>query len=321
MASIKFEYLYRDEGNYKEYGEVIFSNPNEIPQHVIQRIIEENLIEGSWFDPDEWMIPRFSFHQVNLFGINDSLWYEFVEVEEVEDSLQLDSNINELIKGLSATSKNKSYIVWRSMQVLLKGAKETNIIYKVAGIKCDYGFVNEINSRSNIKDRISRIVEKGASLAFTAMEGDIFNNNLVLIDSLLPQIIGEMLFYSYLKGEMVMNKLVSILEELNPLGFNQEHKHPLYSYKIKRILTELALGMSPKKIWNGQNDRTGGFLMAKESGDILYYDVFNMKDFENYLLNHTRLETDSSLRHGFGEIYEEGGEMFMKLSMQIWIIN
>lgn len=97
MASIKFEYLYRDEGNYKEYGEVIFSNPNEIPQHVIQRIIEENLIEGSWFDPDEWGIPRFSYHEVSLYGINDFLWYEFVEVSTISNTIASDRKIDDLL--------------------------------------------------------------------------------------------------------------------------------------------------------------------------------------------------------------------------------
>lgn len=84
MASIKFEYLYRDEGNYKEYGEVVYSNPNEIPIIAIQKLIEKNLIEGFWFDPSEWGIPRFPCHRVNLFGINDSLLYEFVSIEEIK---------------------------------------------------------------------------------------------------------------------------------------------------------------------------------------------------------------------------------------------
>ncbi|MCU4156713.1 hypothetical protein J1N10_12055 [Carboxylicivirga sp. A043] len=80
MQNIKFEYLYRDEGNYKTFGEQVFSNPNSLSLEFISQTIESNLIEGSWFDPDKWGIPRFPFHQHNPFGIYDYLWYEFKQV-------------------------------------------------------------------------------------------------------------------------------------------------------------------------------------------------------------------------------------------------
>jgi len=80
MANIKFEYLYRDEDNSKTFGEIVFSNPNQLSLGSITRTIELSLTEGTWFDPDKWKIPRFSFHQHNPFGIYDCLWYEFEQV-------------------------------------------------------------------------------------------------------------------------------------------------------------------------------------------------------------------------------------------------
>ncbi|MEM8527480.1 MAG: HpaII family restriction endonuclease [Bacteroidota bacterium] len=35
----------------------------------------------------------------------------------------------------------------------------------------------------------------------------------------------------------------------------------------------------------------------------------NRNDFENYLINNIKLETASSSRHGFGELYEENGAL------------
>lgn len=78
--NIKFEYLYRDEGNYKTYGQLVFSNHRHVAVETIYKLILSNLIEGSWFDPDVWQIPRFSFHQLNAFGIDDYLWYEFDDI-------------------------------------------------------------------------------------------------------------------------------------------------------------------------------------------------------------------------------------------------
>ena len=37
----------------------------------------------------------------------------------------------------------------------------------------------------------------------------------------------------------------------------------------------------------------------------------------DYLLNNTKLDTASSSRHGFGEIFEENGELYFNLNLQI----
>ncbi|WP_439182233.1 hypothetical protein [Carboxylicivirga taeanensis] len=84
MLNIKFEYLYRDEDNYKTFGELVFSNPDQLPLEHIQKGIESYLIEGCWFDPDTWRIPRFSFHCLNPFGLDDFLWYELTQLEYTE---------------------------------------------------------------------------------------------------------------------------------------------------------------------------------------------------------------------------------------------
>jgi hypothetical protein len=97
MLNIKFEYLYRDEGNYKTFGDIVFSNPNQLTVEHINESIESHLIEGCWFDPDAWQIPRFSFHRFNAFGIYDYLWYEFEAIsfsDEAPVSLSITDFLN-----------------------------------------------------------------------------------------------------------------------------------------------------------------------------------------------------------------------------------
>jgi hypothetical protein len=98
MANIKFEYLYRDEGNYKTFGEVIFSNPDSLSLNFVRNFIESHLIEGAWFEPDKWGIPRFSFHQHNPFGIHDYIWYEFEQLSYTNTNAD-GPLINELLKN------------------------------------------------------------------------------------------------------------------------------------------------------------------------------------------------------------------------------
>ena len=103
----------------------------------------------------------------------------------------------------------------------------------------------------------------------------------------------------------------------NPLNFDVGNEHKFYEYKIKRFLTDVALGMMPSKVWTGQYDATGGYLIVKENGDVLCYHIYNRNEFENYLLNNTKLDTASSSRHGFGKIYEVNGDLCFNLNLQI----
>jgi len=52
--NIKFEYLYRDAANYKQFGEVIFSNPSAMELATIDAQIRKQLIDNEWFYPAKW---------------------------------------------------------------------------------------------------------------------------------------------------------------------------------------------------------------------------------------------------------------------------
>ena len=114
-----------------------------------------------------------------------------------------------------------------------------------------------------------------------------------------------------------LTDLVNATAEKNPLNFDIQNEHKFYQYKIKRFLTDVALGMMPSKVWTGQYDATGGYLVVKQNGDVLCYHIYNRNEFEDYLLNNTKLDTASSSRHGFGEIYKENNKLYFKLNLQI----
>ena len=49
-------------------------------------------------------------------------------------------------------------------------------------------------------------------------------------------------------------------------------------------------------------------------GELNFY---NQNDFEDYLFKNTKLETASTSRHKFGFVYEENGQQFFNLNLQI----
>lgn len=207
-----------------------------------------------------------------------------------------------------------------SPSTLLNAGKTTNFIYKIVGVNLTENDIEQINSiytRSKIMDRIVQIQNKGGKFKFVKTERQIFSNNLVLIDSLLPRILSEIIFDFYSSEFSHLTDLINKTVEKNPLNFDIENEHKFYEYKIKRFLTDVALGMMPSKVWTGQYDATGGYLIVKENGDILCYHIYNRNEFEDYLINNTKLDTASSSRHGFGEIYKENGQVYFNLNLQI----
>ncbi len=203
---------------------------------------------------------------------------------------------------------------------LLNAGKTTNFNFKISNLiltKSQVSEINKIDTRSKIKDRIEKIQKLNGQFIFDKPESKIFESNLLLIDSALPKIISEILFLFFTSNHSKISDLVSEISKKNPLDFNLENNHPFYSYKIKRFLTDIALGMMPSKVWTGELDATGGYLVVKNDGEILCYHIYNRNEFEDYLFANTKLETASSSRHEFGKIYENNGENFFKLNLQI----
>jgi type II restriction enzyme len=137
---------------------------------------------------------------------------------------------------------------------LLNAGKTTNFIYQVLDFKATSGeieSINEIDTRSKIKDRIEAIKSKGGRLKFINLEQDIFKNNLVLIDSLLPNIVAEILNTFFTTSLSSIKDLTENINSNNPINYDNKFSHSFYEYKMKRFLTDVALGMTPSKVWSG----------------------------------------------------------------------
>lgn len=194
---------------------------------------------------------------------------------------------------------------------LFNASQATNFRFKVHGI--DNGIMEKINSietRRKIQDRLREIEQ----LEFVSVVNKTFSNNLLFIDTQLEKFLGEMIKIYYMEKISDCADLATILEERDPLKFGISN---LYRHKIKKFLCAVALGLKPTKVWNGLDEATGGYIIVKASGEIILYHLYNRDEFENYLLNNTRLETPSTGKHNFAMIYEDSGEKFINLNLQI----
>jgi len=208
-----------------------------------------------------------------------------------------------------------------SYSTLLKAGKTTNFIYRIVQNQSD--LVRETNdiykvsgskNHIDVRDRINKIIEENGTLEYRKMNGQIFEDNLVLIDSNMDRIIAETLLYFYKDGINNCNDMVEKLEQENPMNYGNVNA---YRYKFKKFLTAVALGMKPATVWDGLDEAAVGYIVVTKEGNVLAYHIYNRNYFEEYLLSNTKYETASTSIHDFGEVYSENGEDFIKLNLQV----
>lgn len=205
---------------------------------------------------------------------------------------------------------------------LLNASKSTNFIYAIDGIDLsdeEIQSINAIQGSKKIINRYNAITSSGGRLRFIRPESDVLRDNLTIIDSALPEIIGELLITRESTGKTSMPELTRLLSKSNPAGFHNSTEIPYYEVKIKRLLTAFVVGMVPKKIWSARFYVDGGYLIVREDGEVLAYHLMELSTFEDLLFNFSYLERSSTGRHEYGTIYRDdtSGDLRLKLNLQI----
>ena len=205
---------------------------------------------------------------------------------------------------------------------LLNASKATNFNFKIVGVELSDEEISAINSinpkRNKVIERFNAIINKGALLVFDKVDNTTFKNNLIMLDGDLPTIIANSLLEQLKTGISTLEELSTKIAETNPLKYDEEHASLFYAYKIKHLLTSVALGMMPATAWNGKFDANGGYLVVKKDGEILCYHFYDRNRFEDYLFSNAYLERSSTSRHEYASIIkEEDGTLSFKLNFQV----
>jgi hypothetical protein len=95
--SITIEYLYRDAGNFKLFGDKTFSNKTKIDKDTIIDIINRSLMEGIYFMPEKWGLKRLRFHYYLIE--NDHPWHELENIL-FDTEIDFEEDISDLFKKL-----------------------------------------------------------------------------------------------------------------------------------------------------------------------------------------------------------------------------
>lgn len=179
---------------------------------------------------------------------------------------------------------------------------------------------------TDVKGRLSKIKEFGSELKFYGIQPNknnenVFLENLILVDSCMPQILAWLLYTSFSTGERRIDKLTEMITEANPMGFPMTVNTKHYEAKVKRLLMDFALGMLPGQPWEA-TDLASGVLVVKPSGDIDCYHVLYKDTLEEYLYHDLKFETASASRHEFASITSDtDGNQYFTLNLQLRFIQ
>jgi hypothetical protein len=202
---------------------------------------------------------------------------------------------------------------------LLNASQQTNVTFPLKDCDAEQRHVYntfEVNGKKSYRDALATLKRQpDANLAL--IDSVTFRKNLGLIDAQLIPILSQLVLLHYQgQADSRLETLCALIEKINPLNVDEDQVGYLYKYKVKRFLVCVALGLTPGKLWSGEYFANGGYVIIKKDGALVSYHVYTLNQFENYLFANTRLETPDS-RSKFGLIYEETGDFFLKLNLQI----
>ncbi|MDC1131926.1 HpaII family restriction endonuclease [Gammaproteobacteria bacterium] len=210
----------------------------------------------------------------------------------------------------------KSYLASKPTLLNASGAN-TNFIYEIKNFNDEsLEAVNNIDSKTKLKDRIKSILKLGGELEFSKIESETMHYNLNLLDSELPEIASKLLLNFYLNRRNLLSDNLENLHSQNQFaeGLSDHDSHKI---KVKRFLVAILLGLFAGTKWDGKFS-SNGTIVVKADGSQVAFHIIKLDVLENYLFNIIKFDTPSTTRHRFGSVFKErDGKFFFKLNMQL----
>ncbi len=116
MKNIRFNYLYRDGANYKSWGDVVFSNPDQIAVSEIESKLIDGFLSDKLFIANQVSIPEKFLFMSGKFTKFDHCYHQFDSVEICNETPTdgFGRSINDFLKVVEQVSKQG----WEEFDIL-----------------------------------------------------------------------------------------------------------------------------------------------------------------------------------------------------------
>jgi hypothetical protein len=79
VDNLEFSYLYRDGGNHKKWGRVVFSNPERASNESVKRRLRQTFLQDGLFIANQIRVPDVFLYAEGQFSFDDHCYHEFDE--------------------------------------------------------------------------------------------------------------------------------------------------------------------------------------------------------------------------------------------------
>jgi len=112
MPNIRFNYLYRDTGNYKKWSSVVFSNPDGLTLESVEKAFRRAFSQECLFIASQVRIPECFLFAEKCAGSDDHCFHEFDGVEASFESPK--DSCSRSISGFIADVEVEAKRGWRT---------------------------------------------------------------------------------------------------------------------------------------------------------------------------------------------------------------
>ncbi len=171
--------------------------------------------------------------------------------------------------------------------------------------------------------RMHYLKECGCDLKYCRMCIENAERNLILSGGTeMPAIVAAMLKAYYFDGEgkTKNSSMLYLLEQVieqNAAGYHFADTASLYYHKLGTLLYDMFTGMRLARPWDGRSSVNGGYIIAKNDGEVLAYHSCMADEFKDFLVERLGLESPSATRHNYMQIYKDGGRYYLNLNLQV----
>ncbi|HEX5009217.1 MAG TPA: hypothetical protein VFY71_02355 [Planctomycetota bacterium] len=101
--NVLFDYMYRDHGNWKMVGEVIFANPDRLPLAEAEERLRHACCEDANFNAHQIRVPEVYFEDTDIEC--DQVFHEFCGLEATEKPATDARTLKQFVEAFEAAHK------------------------------------------------------------------------------------------------------------------------------------------------------------------------------------------------------------------------
>ena len=231
------------------------------------------------------------------------------------------------VAGFSIKSK------YKNPATLFNTAKASAFVYELTGLSDSQ--MNEVNLLTTSKGgidknaRIDYFIKNNVGFVFSGAKvltphtHSIFADNLENVRGDMLEILNECLLvhYFYKTKNSKLTDVANILIQKNPL--NKRNPEIYYVKAIKDFLYASFSGMTASERWNGMAVVNGGYIVAKDNGEVLVYHTRDGESFRTFIYKNTKFDRPSASKdkYDYAHVYKENNKYFFDLNFQIRFID